>query len=49
MANFDAIRLGATEITEDRVKALRAMLPNLEAEAEQLGLKSEAEIRKDDS
>jgi hypothetical protein len=49
MANFNAIRLGATEITQDRVDDLRKMLPALEAEAEQEGLKSEAEIRKDES
>jgi hypothetical protein len=42
MSNFEAIRLAATTITEDRVKDLRAMLPDLESEAEQEGLKSEA-------
>jgi hypothetical protein len=49
MGNFDAIRLGATTITKERVGELREMLPELEKEAEQLGLRSEADIRKDES
>lgn len=48
MGNFDAIRLAAREITADRVEVLRKQLKELETEAERLGLRSEADIRKEE-
>jgi hypothetical protein len=48
MSNFDAIRLGATELSDERIASLRGMLAGFEAEAAALGLRSQAEIRKDD-